>query len=68
LNWDQGNEMLHHHRIEVATGLQISDSHAPWQRGSNKSANIGEFLRLAPAELLGFGPAAPTLAGPTSPS
>jgi hypothetical protein len=27
-----------HHRIEVATGLQISDPHAPWQRGSNKSA------------------------------
>jgi hypothetical protein len=56
--------MLHHHRIEVATGLQISDSHAPWQRGSNKSANIGEFLRLAPAELLDLGPAAPGCGSP----
>jgi hypothetical protein len=35
-----------HHRIEVATGLQISDPHAPWQRGSNKSANIGQAPQL----------------------
>ena len=41
LTWDQGNEMFHHHRIEITTGLKIyfCDPHAPWQRGSNENTN-----------------------------
>ncbi len=41
LAWDRGKELADHHRLKLATDVDVyfCDPHAPWQRGSNENTN-----------------------------
>ena len=49
ITFDNGTEFAHHHRLNLALGLQtfFCDPHAPWQKGGIENA-IGRLRRPLP--------------------